>query len=102
MQTKKFQKRIEDFVCGHCNKRIKGGGYTDHCPYCLWSRHMDINPGDRDCECQGIMKPMGVEVKKGKWILHYRCQKCGFKFKVKTGPDDNFEEILKLAGKPLK
>ncbi|MBU3901416.1 RNHCP domain-containing protein, partial [Patescibacteria group bacterium] len=50
MQSKKFQRKIEDFVCGHCGPKIKGTGYTDHCPKCLWSQHVDVNPGDRQAD----------------------------------------------------
>ncbi len=102
MQEKRFQKRVEDFICEHCEAFIEGSGYTDHCPKCLWSKHVDINPGDRKSNCSGMMKPMGVEIKRNKYIIHHRCTKCGYKFKVKSAPDDNFEEILKLVNKPLK
>jgi len=47
LPEKKFQKRIENFTCEKCGLFVKGTGYTDHCPNCLWSKHMDINPGDR-------------------------------------------------------
>lgn len=96
MEEKRFQKRVEDFVCERCGMFIKGTGYTDHCPNCLWSKHVDINPGDRKAKCGGPMEPVGVEVKGGKNIIHYRCQKCGYRFRVKSAPDDNFEEVLKL------
>jgi len=102
MQEKRFQKRREDFTCEHCGAFVKGSGYTDHCPKCLWSKHVDINPGDRKSNCGGMMKPIGVEVKGNEYIIHYRCTKCSHKFKVKSAPDDNFEEILKLVNKPLK
>jgi len=102
MKEKKFQKRVEDFICEKCGAKVKGTGYTDHCPNCLWSKHVDINPGDRKANCGGLMEPIGVEVKKGKYIIHYRCQKCGYRFKVKAAPEDNFEEILKLSTIPLK
>ncbi len=97
MQEKKFQRRIEDFVCEKCGKEVKGKGYTDHCPRCLWSKHIDINPGDRKSECGGLMEPVGVEVRSNKYIIHYRCIKCGFKHRVKSTPDDNFDEIIKLT-----
>jgi len=102
MQEKKFQKKVEDFICEKCGNFVKGTGYTDHCPNCLWSKHVDINPGDRRAECDGLMKPIGVEVKGDKYIIHYQCEKCGYKFRVKAAPNDNFEEILKLATNFLK
>jgi len=47
-------------------KRLKNFGYTarDHCPYCLYSKHLDIFPGDRKNECKGLMKPIGYMKKK--------------------------------------
>ncbi len=97
MPTKKFQRKIENFVCGHCGASVKGTGYTDHCPKCLWSRHVDINPGDRQATCQGAMEPVGMEIKGGESTIYYKCQQCGFNHRVKTGAGDNFEAILKLT-----
>ena len=97
MPTKKFQRKIEDFICGHCGASVKGTGCMDHCPACLWSRHVDINPGDRQAECRGLMEPIGVEIKGGEKIIYYQCQKCGFKHRVKAGEQDNFEAMIKLT-----
>jgi rubrerythrin len=94
---KKFQRKIEDFVCGNCGAQVTGNGYTNHCPNCLWSMHVDINPGDRQNTCGGMMKPISVEIKSGEYILTHKCAKCGFEKRNKTAPEDNFEEILKLA-----
>ena len=102
MQEKIFQKRVEDFVCEKCGNKIEGKGYTDHCPQCLWSKHVDINPGDRKSECGGLMEPIGVEVKNDKYIIYYRCTKCGFKHRVKSAPDDNFDGIVKISNRPLE
>jgi rubrerythrin len=102
MQEKRFQKRIEDFFCEHCGTFVKGRGFTDHCPKCLWSKHVDINPGDRKSECQGMMEPIGVEVKGDEYTIYYRCRKCGYNHRVKSTPEDNFDEILKLISRPIK
>ena len=69
--AKRFQRKIEDFVCANCGAKIKGNGYTNHCPACLWSKHVDINPGDRASVCGGLMKPIDIELKKGKYVLLY-------------------------------
>jgi len=61
MQKKRFQKRIEDFVCERCGAFVKGTGYTDHCPECLWSKHVDVNPGDREAECGGLMEHVDTD-----------------------------------------
>jgi rubrerythrin len=94
---KKFTRTIEDFTCEHCGLKVNGDGYTNHCPECLYSKHVDINPGDRLNSCGGLMKPISVEIKSGDYILLHKCEKCGFEKKNKTSPKDNFENILKLV-----
>jgi len=94
---KLFQKTVEDFVCEHCGEKVIGNGYTNHCPKCLWSKHVDINPGDRASLCQGMMRPIKVEVERGEHMLTYRCEKCGFLRRKKAEKNDNFDEIIKLS-----
>lgn len=94
---KKFNRQIENFTCEHCGTEVIGNGYTNHCPNCLWSKHVDINPGDRASDCGGLMEPIAVEIKKGEYILTQKCQKCGHIRKNKISPLDNFDEILKLS-----
>ena len=96
--NKKFQRHIEDFTCIHCGAAVTGDGYTNHCPECLWSRHVDINPGDRAAFCQGMMEPVGFTVKHGNYILTHRCTKCGIEKKNKTAKNDSFAAILSLQG----
>lgn len=80
LQHKLFTKNDASFICGHCGKEVLPLGYSsrNHCPFCLWSLHVDINPGDRANECRGLMEPIRVETdpKKGFVIVH-RCTKCG-------------------------
>ena len=97
--TKKFTRTIEDFVCGHCGKAVKGNGYTNHCPACLWSKHVDLNPGDRANLCQGLMEPVGVELKDGRYDIISRCVKCGFVGRNKSVNGDDFELLLKLSSR---
>lgn len=94
---KKFQRKIEDFVCEKCGYEVEGNGYTNHCPRCLWSKHVDINPGDRESDCGGMMEPIGVEMKNGEYVILHRCLKCGFEKKNKVSPENDFEKILQLA-----
>lgn len=96
---RKFQRKKENFICFNCGAKVKGDGYTDHCPYCLWSVHVDNNPGDRLSCCLGKMEPIGAELKSGERIINYLCLKCGLKHRVRCSEKDNFEEILKLFGK---
>ena len=93
---KKFQRRQEDFTCENCGHFVKGNGYTNHCPRCLWSQHVDINPGDRAATCHGMMKPVGVELKKGEYIILHRCVNCGFEKRNKVAKNDDFEILLKI------
>ena len=97
LKTKKFQRKKEDFVCEHCSKEIKGSGYTNHCPFCLWSKHVDVNPGDRAASCGGMMKPTRVKIKKGEYSIVNRCEKCGHEKRNKIADNDNFDEIIKLS-----
>jgi hypothetical protein len=94
---KLFQKKVEDFTCEHCGEAVKGDGYTNHCPKCLWSKHVDINPGDRASTCGGMMRPIKVENEKGEYVLTYHCEECNFERRKKVEKDDNFEEVIKLA-----
>lgn len=96
---KNFIKKEENFVCKVCKKEVRGTGYTNHCPNCLWSRHVDEEiPGDRASKCRGLMKPIGVEIKSGEYFLIHKCQKCGKKTRNKSSSEDKLEEIIKLLG----
>lgn len=97
LKIRKFQRKKEDFVCKNCGEKVLGNGYTDHCPRCLWSLHIDINPGDRSSVCRGMMKPCGIEIKGKINFILYECLKCGFKHRVKAAKEDDFNEILKLS-----
>jgi len=98
-----FTRKIEDFVCGNCGEKIKGNGFTNHCPHCLWSKHVDINPGDRASSCQGLMKPERIEKGDGgrEYIIVHQCVKCGYEKRNRTSEEDNFEEIIKIAKQSL-
>lgn len=99
MQSKKFQKTIEDFVCGKCGKKVKGNGFTNHCPECLFSKHVDINPGDREEKCAGMMMPESIDIEKGKYVINYKCLKCGMKKRKFADKKDNFDAILAIVKK---
>ncbi|GIW69886.1 MAG: hypothetical protein KatS3mg101_0633 [Patescibacteria group bacterium] len=60
---KLFQKKKENFICKNCGYFVIGNGYTNHCPRCLYSEHVDINPGDRANTCEGLMEPVGIAKK---------------------------------------
>lgn len=95
--TRKFQRKIEDFVCKNCGQEVKGDGYTNHCPKCLWSRHVDVNPGDREGMCKGMMKPSGIAFKGGENIINHKCVKCGFERNNKADASDDFNTVIKTS-----
>jgi rubrerythrin len=99
MNVKKFQKTVENFTCENCGAEVIGNGYTNHCPKCLFSKHVDIYPGDRFESCLGLMKPIAVEQKRDDFILVFQCQKCNFIRKNKVQPTDDFEKVLEVAKK---
>lgn len=102
LDLKKFQRKKENFVCTNCGFFVVGDGYTNHCPQCLWSKHVDINPGDRQQPCHGLMEPVGVCIKNGKLMIVHRCTACGFFTKNKISKNDNWDVILEYVRKPLK
>ena len=80
------------FTCGHCGAEVKpllNGSVRNHCPHCLHSKHVDVQPGDRACTCHGLMEPVSVDQsgKKG-WVIVHRCQKCDFTGRNKAALDD--------------
>ena len=100
MEEKRFTKIDEEFICNNCGNKVEKLGYTsrDHCPTCLYSKHVDINPGDRLETCHGDLVPVSVELnpKKG-YVIVYKCKKCGMIRKNKAAEDDNMELIIKLS-----
>ncbi len=92
-----FIRRIEDFVCDHCGTRNRGDGYTNHCRACLYSRHVDVEPGDRASDCGGLMVPVGVEQKSGTLVLVHRCTRCRVVRRCRTSPQDDMERIREVS-----
>ena len=96
---KRFQERDEGFICEHCQKEVSPLGYTsrDHCPYCLYSKHVDINPGDRENPCKGLLKPIGIEKFKDTYKIRYQCETCKKEHKNIIAKDDDMSEIIKIS-----
>jgi hypothetical protein len=99
------ERRFGDFDCRHCQRRVSadarhsGVNHRNHCPYCLWSRHMDLHaPGDRLSACKGGMRPIGLAFKHrhkryasaqpGELMLVHRCVACGAVSLNRTAADD--------------
>ncbi len=93
---RRFRRVVEHFTCGHCRFDAKGNGYTDHCPKCLWSRHVDIMPGDRKNTCMGMMEPVGAVYEHGNYIIKYACVKCGAAKIMKAAENDDQSVLTKL------
>ncbi len=91
-----FKKKVENFTCEQCGTVVFGDGYTNHCPECLWSKHVDQNPGDRAETCRGLMKPRNVEVNGGEMSIIHQCISCRKKQKNRRGYHDNHLAILKV------
>ena len=96
---KTFTMRDEEFICENCGKNVSKLNYTarDHCPYCLCSKHVDINPGDRLNDCLGILKPIAIEKFKDSYKIVYKCSKCNKIHKNIMANDDDMDLIIKLS-----
>ena len=105
MEQRNFTEIDEEFICENCGKKVPKLGYScrNHCPYCLHSKHLDKNPGDRQEECHGDMEPVGLEMnnKKG-YVIVFKCKKCGMIRKNKAAKDDSMDLIIKLSAKEYK
>ena len=107
METKRFSKNDSGFICAACGREVLPLGYTsrNHCPFCLSSLHVDVNPGDRANECGGPLRPVRAEPdpKRG-YVLVHRCEKCGgisrcrAAHEAKVQPDDLDLIIALTAG----
>jgi ribosomal protein L37AE/L43A len=94
--TPNFTRKIEDFTCEHCGFFVAGDGYTNHCPRCLYSKHVDLNPGDRASGCLGLMAPVEFLTKNGEEKLLHKCLTCGHTKLNRLAREDNRQELLKI------
>ncbi len=96
---KRFNVIDEGFVCEHCGKKVMPLHYTarDHCPFCLFSKHVDILPGDRKNTCQGLLKPIGLSKYRDTYKILYQCEKCHETHKNIVAKDDDVNLIIKLS-----
>lgn len=96
---KKFTMKNENFICEHCGKSVEKSTYTarDHCPYCLFSKHVDINPGDRQNTCHGLLQPISIEKYKSTYKIIYKCERCHQQHKNIVEKDDDMNLIIDLS-----
>lgn len=104
---KNFIARNDPFVCEECGESVPeikyGGSYRNHCPRCLYSKHVDGEvPGDRTGDCAGLMKPIGVFTRRsGEYVLVHKCEKCAYERYNRIAGDDNFDLVTTLSTIPL-
>ena len=96
---KRFNELDEGFICEHCSKNVGPLGYSsrDHCPHCLYSKHVDINPGDRENPCKGLLKPIQIEKFKDTYKIVYQCESCKEYHKNIIAKDDDMNEIINIS-----
>ena len=101
------------FMCRYCQAHVhnlpilSGVQNRNHCPFCLWSRHVDqTRPGDRMSACKAIMQPIGLTVKpsrnkygsgtNGELMLIHRCSECGKLSINRIAADDLLERLIEI------
>ncbi|GAB4207337.1 MAG: hypothetical protein OHK0022_35460 [Roseiflexaceae bacterium] len=103
----------QEFACLHCGlyigfvPEIAGVQNRNHCPYCLWSRHVDWRTsGDRLSNCRAGMRPVGLTTKRGRnkyarerdgelMIIH-RCTGCDILVINRIAADDCAKTLFEL------
>jgi hypothetical protein len=79
-----------------------GTRHRNHCPLCLWSRHVDRKSGDRAADCGARMEPIAVWVQPGgEWALVHRCVHCQALKSNRIAGDDNEFVLMSLASRPI-
>lgn len=99
----------DGFTCIHCKRPVSGSAWgtqhRNHCPACLFSRHVDEQVGDRQSPCRREMTPIGIEVRtrqhSGEWSIIHRCAGCGVIRVNRIAGDDSERSLLALALRPL-
>ena len=96
---KRFNMLDEEFICENCGKKVKKLDYTarDHCPFCLYSKHVDIMPGDRSNPCKGLLRPIGIEKHRDTYKILYQCEKCHQFHKNIMASDDDMNLIIEIS-----
>lgn len=96
----------DSFVCRNCGWVVTpqgaGSDHRNHCPNCLNSLHLDVEPGDRSSDCGGMMEPIAVWTRnRGEWALIHRCRRCGQLHSNRIAADDNPAKLLSIAMRPI-
>lgn len=108
-----------DFKCAHCNALVSSAHFLsgvnnrNHCPYCLWSCHLDLYAArDRLSACKGQMKPVGLTMKngrnkyrldkRGELMLIHECTECGALSINRIAADDDPSTIVEVFKASMK
>ncbi len=102
----------DDFRCAHCGNYVSamhtmcGVNNRNHCPYCLWSRHLDLyTAGDRLSACKSPMRPLGLTTKPGRnkyapgggeLMLVHMCVDCGRLSINRIAADDDAQALMEV------
>ena len=107
-----------DFKCAHCRvlvssaHLVSGVNNRNHCPYCLWSCHLDLYAaGDRLSACKAPMKPIGLTMKmgrnkyrreaRGELMLIHQCTECPTLSINRIAADDDSETVIAVFQESL-
>jgi DNA-directed RNA polymerase subunit RPC12/RpoP len=111
---KRFRRDINaDFECLQCGSYVSATrmlacvSNRNHCPYCLWSRHLDLfEAGDRLAACKAPMRPLGLTLKHshnkysrvagGELMLVHLCMACGKISINRIAADDHPDTIMEV------
>lgn len=90
---------IDTFACAWCGLTVSaygpGGARREHCPSCLYARHVSES-------CQGRMSPIAVAVPRaGDWRVIHRCVRCDELTSHPVCGDDNQLVLMRIAVSPL-
>lgn len=95
------------FDCKKCGESVNleapGTKNRNHCPFCLFSLHVDNEIGDRKSDCGGLMKPIGKFLKPdGEEMIIHECINCGFVRYNRVAGDDDWDLVanLKIVERP--
>lgn len=104
LKSAKFRKLNNNFQCLNCGKEVPKSQTScrNHCPYCLYSKHVDVFPGDRANSCMGNLKPVGYNQEKKGIVIYFKCQSCNEICKNIAALEDqvqpdNYDAILALG-----
>ena len=109
----------DEFFCLRCGVIVSGAHELsgvrnrNHCPYCLWSRHLDWRaPGDRLSSCKGAMRPIGLTLKNarnkyasgpsGELMIIHHCTVCQAVSINRIAADDGTEILLEIFRSSLR